>query len=164
MRSSPIQLRSASLLIMAVLMRLAALRFASDVFVPVVLGVMLSYALTPWVNLLVRLHVPRVLAAAVLLLAIIGGTGGVIYSFSDDTVALIETLPKVAQQLQRGLAVQDSKGPSGAIDKVQKVASELERTAGGGNVGLEPERGVSKVQIQQPKFNVNTWLLAPPPR
>ena len=41
---------------MAVLMSLAALRFASDVFVPVVLGVMLSYALTPWVNLLVRLR------------------------------------------------------------------------------------------------------------
>lgn len=140
-------------------MSLAALRFASDVFVPVVLGVMLSYALTPWVNLLVRLHVPRVLAAAVLLLAIIGGTGSVIYSLSDDTLALIETLPKVAQQLQRGLAVQDSNGPSGTIDKVQKVASELERTAGERSVGLEPARDVSKVQIQQPKFNVKAWLL-----
>jgi predicted PurR-regulated permease PerM len=43
---------------------LAALRFASAVFVPLVVGVMLSYALTPLVNQMVRLYIPRVLAAA----------------------------------------------------------------------------------------------------
>jgi len=159
MLHSPFRLRNASLLVMAVLMCLGALRFASDVFVPLVLGVLFSYALTPWVNFLVRLHIPRALAAAILLLGIIGGTGSVIYSLSDDAIALIETLPKVAQKLRHSLAVQDVQGPSATIDKVQKVATELERTAEDDNAALEPEGDVAKVQIQQPKFNVKTWLL-----
>jgi len=155
----PGRLRSASLLVIAVLMSLAALRLASDVFVPLVVGVLLSYALTPVVNVLIRLHVPRGLAAAILVFGIIGGSGSIIYSLSDDAISLIETLPKVAQNLRHGLDVQNQKGPSGTIDKVQKVATELERTAEENNSALEPERDVAKVQIQQPKFNIKTWLL-----
>ena len=156
---SPFQLRSASLLVIAVLMSLAALRFASDIFVPVVVGVLFSYALTPWVDLLVRLHIPRALAAAVLLLAIIGGTGSVVYSLSDDTVALIETLPQVVQKLRRSLDHQSTQGPAGTIDKVQKVASEIERTAEEGNTALEPARDVAKVQIERPRVNVKDYLV-----
>lgn len=153
------RLRSASLLVISVLMSLAALRFASDLFVPLVVGVLFSYALTPLVNMMVRLRIPRALTAAVLLLGIIGGTGSVVYSLSDDMVSLIESLPKVVQKLRRGLDMNSQQGPTGTIDKVQKVATELERTAEEGNTELEPERDVSKVQIEQPKFNVKTWLL-----
>jgi predicted PurR-regulated permease PerM len=60
----PVNLRSAALWVIAVIVSLAALRFASAVFVPLVVGVMLSYALTPLVNQIVRLYIPRVLAAA----------------------------------------------------------------------------------------------------
>jgi predicted PurR-regulated permease PerM len=155
----PGRLRSASLLIIAVLMSLAALRLASDVFVPLVVGVLFSYALTPLVNVLIRLRVPRGLAAAILVLGIIGGSGSIIYALSDDAIALIETLPKVAQKLRAGMEVRNQKGPTGTIDKVQKVATELERTAEKANSALEPERDVAKVQIQPAKFNIKTWLL-----
>ncbi len=156
---SPISLRSASLLVIAVLSSLAALRLASAVFVPLVLGVMFSYALTPLVNQMVRLHIPRTLVAAILLLGIVSGIGAIAYSLSDDTVALIETLPEVAQKLRRSLDHQTTEGPAGAIDKVQKVASEIERTATEGNVVLEPARGVAKVQIEKPRINVKDYLL-----
>ena len=53
---SPLSLRSASLLVIAVIASLTALRLASAVFVPLVVGVMFSYALTPFVNQMVRLH------------------------------------------------------------------------------------------------------------
>ena len=156
---SPISLRSASLLVIAVLISLAALRYASSVCVPLVLGLMLSYAFTPLVNRLVRLHIPRILVAAVLLISIVGGMGTVAYSLSDDAVALIETLPQVAQKLRRAIDRQRTQGPAGAFDKVQKVASEIERTAEEGNSDLEPDRDVAKVQIEQPKFNVMDYLL-----
>jgi len=156
---SPFRLRNSSLLVMAVLMCLAALRFASDIFVPIVVGVLFSYALAPWVALLVRLHVPRYLASAVLLLGILGGTGGVIYALSDDAVALIETLPKVVQNLRRSMEHQHTNGPAGTIDKVQKVASEIERTTEEDNSALEPARDVAKVQIERPKVNVKDYLV-----
>lgn len=156
---SPISLRSAALLVIAVLMSLAALRLASGVFIPLVMGVMFSYALTPLVNRMVQLHIPRTLAAALLLLGIISGTGTIAWSLSDDTVALIESLPQMAQKLRHGLDADKTKGAAGTMEKVQKAASEIERTAAEGNNDLEPDRDVAKVQIEKPRFNVKDYLL-----
>jgi predicted PurR-regulated permease PerM len=159
MLQSPVSLRSASLLVIAVLFSLAALRLASAVFVPLVVGVMFSYALTPLVNLMVRFHLPRALAAAILLMGIVGGSATVAYSLSDDTVELIEALPVVVQKLRRGLDGTSTMGPAGTMEKVQKAASEIERNAAEGDGALEPERGVAKVKIEKPKVNVKDYLL-----
>lgn len=150
---------STSLLVIAVLLSLATLRYASAVFVPLVLGMLLSYALTPLVNLAVRLWIPRALAAAFLLLGMVGGAGMIANSLKDDAVALIETLPEVAQKLRRTLELQQAQGPAGAIEKVQRVASEIERTAEESSSELEPDRDVAKVQIEKPRFNVMNYLL-----
>jgi predicted PurR-regulated permease PerM len=155
---SPVGLRSASLLVIAVLASLTALHLAQVVFVPLVVGLMLSYALTPLVNQMVRAHIPRILAAAMLLLGIVGGTVTIAHSLSDDAVALIETLPEVAQKLSRSLDRKSAKEPAGAIEKVQNVATSIERTATEGNRALQPDRGVAKVQIEQPKVNVKDYL------
>jgi predicted PurR-regulated permease PerM len=48
--------------------------WARAVFIPLMLGVMISYALSPPVNLMQKWHIPRAIGAAVLL-AIVGGTG-----------------------------------------------------------------------------------------
>ncbi len=156
---SSINIRNASLLVISVLMSLAALRYASPVFVPLVLGLMLSYALTPLVNRLARWHVPRTLSATLLLFGLVGGVGTTIYTLSDDTLALIEAMPAVAQKLRRSIDLQRTQGPAGAFDKVQKVASKIERTAAEGSSDLEPNRDVAKVQIEKPKFNVKDYLL-----
>jgi predicted PurR-regulated permease PerM len=156
---SAVNLRSASLLVIAVLASLAALRLASALFVPLVVGVMFSYALTPLVNYLVRLRIPRSLAAAALLLGIVTGVGTVAYSLSDDTVELIETLPQVLQKISRGFDVSSSEGPAGTMQKVQKAASEIERNAIEDNNALQPERGVARVQIEKPKVNVKDYVL-----
>jgi predicted PurR-regulated permease PerM len=155
---SPVSVRSASLLVIAVLASLTALHLAKVVFVPLVVGLMLSTALTPLVNQMVRVHIPRILAAAMLLLGIVGGTGTIGYSLSDDAVALIEALPEVVQKLSHALNPKSAKGPAGAMEKVQKAATEIERTAAEGNKALEPERDVAKVQIEQPKVNVKNYL------
>jgi predicted PurR-regulated permease PerM len=156
---SPVNLRSASLLVIAVLASLTTLRLASAVFIPLVVGLMFSYALTPLVNQMVRLHIPRALAAAVLLLGIVAGTGTAVWSLSDDAMALIETLPVVVQKLRRGLDENSVKGPAGTMEKVQKAASEIERDAIDESRALQPEQGVSKVQIEKPKVNVKDYVL-----
>jgi predicted PurR-regulated permease PerM len=93
----PVDVRSASLGVLAVLATVFTLRWASPVFIPVLLGLMLSYALSPIVNGLHRWRIPRALAAGVLLLGIVGGMGSLLYSLSDDATALIESLPEAAQ-------------------------------------------------------------------
>jgi predicted PurR-regulated permease PerM len=156
---SPVSLRSASLLVLAVLASLTALRFASAVFIPLVMGLMVSYALTPLIDQMVRLHIPRALSAALLLVGIVTGVGTTAYSLSDDAVALIETLPVVVQNLRRGMDQSNVKGPAGTMEKVQRAASEIERDSIDENTALQPERGVSRVQIEKPKLNIKDYVL-----
>ena len=156
--SAPLNLRSASLLVIAVLLSLTALRLASAVFVPLVLGVLFSYALSPLVNRMARLHLPRALAAAILLLGLISALGSIAYSLSDDAVELIESLPAVVQKLRRTLDEQRTEGPAGTMEKVQAAASEIERAAAESSGDPEPDRDVAKVQIEERKLNVRDYL------
>jgi len=155
--SGPVDVRSVSLALLAALASLYVLHWAAAVFVPLLLGLMFSYALTPVVDRLVRLHLPRVLAAALLLISVVAGVGTIAWSLSDDAVSMVEALPEVAQKVRRGIVSQRNQGPSGAIDKVQKAASELERAAEEG-AGTAPGRSVTKVQIEQPRFNIKDHL------
>ncbi|MEO7336927.1 MAG: AI-2E family transporter [Caldimonas sp.] len=159
----PVDIRSASLALLAVLASLYTLHWARAVFIPVLLGIMASYALTPLVDRLERWHVPRVLASALLLIAIIGALGFTGYRLKDDAASLIESLPDVAQKVRVAMEErQDSSSrPVTAIDKVQQAASELEKTAQVGAASApaaSAARGVTKVQIEKPRFNVQDYF------
>ena len=71
----PVDVRSLSLVLVAVWASLFVLRWASAVFIPLLLGVMFSYALSPVVDWMHCWHVLRVLGAAVLLAGSVGGAG-----------------------------------------------------------------------------------------
>jgi membrane protein implicated in regulation of membrane protease activity len=60
----PVDVRSASLVVIAVLASIFALRWAAAVFIPLMLSLILTYALAPLVDRLERLRVPRVIGAA----------------------------------------------------------------------------------------------------
>ena len=68
--------RSMTLVVLTVLAMLAVLRWASGFFIPLMVGLVFSYALSPVVDWLHRRKVPRSLSAAVLILGILGGMGG----------------------------------------------------------------------------------------
>jgi predicted PurR-regulated permease PerM len=154
----PVDVRSASLGALVVLASVYTLRWARAVFIPVVLGLMLSYALTPIVNRLKRWHVPRALGAAVLLAGILGGAGFILHALSDDATALVESLPEASQKLRLALRA-PGQAPPRTIDNVQKAAAELERAAAEGAVPATPGLpGVTRVEIARPRFNVRDYL------
>ena len=153
-----IKLHNVSLLLIAVILSLAALHYARSIFIPLIMGIMFSYALKPVINRLVRIGVPRVLAAALLLLTLIGGSTGLVYSVSDDAIDLLDMLPEVAQDLRKTMAESPQSVPVTAIDKVQKAASEFEKTADETSQAVEPESEVTKVQIEKPKFDVKDYI------
>jgi hypothetical protein len=127
----PVDIRSVSLALLAVLASLFALHWAKAVMVPILLGVMFSYALAPTVDLLQRWRLPRPIGAAVVSMGLVALMGWGVYSLADDADALIATLPEVAQKARRALLEKSSAKPS-AIDKVQEAAKELEKVATGG--------------------------------
>ena len=157
----PVDIRSASLAILATLACLYTLYWAKAVFIPVLLGLMSSYALTPVVDRLERLRIPRVLASAFLLLSIVGGLGWTAYRLSDDATELIASLPEVAQKFRQTMRSPEGTGTKSAttMDKVQQAASELERTAEA-NAGrpVSGTRNVTRVQIERAKFNIQDYF------
>jgi predicted PurR-regulated permease PerM len=124
----PVDVRNLALVVIAVIASAFALQWARAVFIPLLLGVMFSYALTPVVDRLERWRMPRAAAAGLLLAAIVCGLGWGAWSISDDANALIETLPEVAQKLRRSM---HKPGPNSGstIEKVQQAAAEIEQAA-----------------------------------
>lgn len=158
--TAPIAARNLSLAIIAALAGLYALHWAAAVVVPLLLGLMGSYALEPVVRRMVHVGLPRLLAAALLVTAILGGMVGTTYTLSDDAVSLVEALPEAAQKLRRALANPRARTAGDTIEKVQKAATELERAAAeGASSTPPPARGVTKVQVERAAFNVKDYLL-----
>ena len=75
--------------VLATLASLVALHLAGAVVVPLLLGLTFSYALTPLVNRMVRLRLPRMLAAGLLLTGILASFGTLAWSLSDDAASMI---------------------------------------------------------------------------
>jgi predicted PurR-regulated permease PerM len=153
----PVDVRSMALVVLTVLAMLAVLRWASPVFIPFMIGLMFSYALSPAVDWMQRKRIPRAIGAGVLMVAIITGLGFTAWSLADDASELIESLPVAAQKLRDAVRARQGKETS-TLDTVQKAAAELERAAEDGNAVAAARRGVMKVEVQKPKFNVKDYL------
>ncbi len=154
----PVNVSSAALAVLAVLAVILALNWAKAVFIPLMLSVMISYALSPLVNLLQTWHIPRAIGAAVLLFTIMGGTGYAVYSLGDDAGDLIETLPEAAHKLRLALLT-EWRSSAGTMEKVQKAATQIEQAASeaGALVPVAP-RGVTRVQIEKPQLDIKEYL------
>ena len=153
-----IDIRSASLAVIALFVGVFALQWAAAVFIPLLLGVLLSYALTPMVDRLQRWRLPRALGAAAVLLSLVGGIGSMTYALSDDAAALAESLPEAAQKLSQAMRPARGAQPT-AIDKVQIAAAKLEQaTQDNGAAAQLSARGVTRVQIERERLNIKEYL------
>jgi predicted PurR-regulated permease PerM len=153
----PVDVRSLSLAVLAVIACVFALHAASAVFIPLLLGLTISYALSPLVDRLQRLRVPRAIGAALLLAAIGGGMGWTAWSLSDDAAALVESLPTATQKVREAWRAQRGLSES-TIDKVQRAAAQLEQAAQEGGAAKTSQRGVQRVSIERPHFDIKDYL------
>ncbi len=152
----PIDVRSASMIVVASLLSLYALRWAAEIVIPVLMGLLFSYALSPLVDRLVRVGVPRALGAAVVMIALVGGLAWATWSLSDQANSLIESLPNAAQKLRDTLHPKLRDPSPSTIDQVQKAAATLAQATD----SARTTPGVAKVQIVKPSFNIQDYLFA----
>jgi predicted PurR-regulated permease PerM len=153
----PVDVRSISLVVMAALASVLMLRWASAVLIPVMVGLLFSYGLSPVVDWLANRKIPRALSAAALVLGIVSGVAGMAYSLSDDASRLVESLPLAVQKLRE--SVRAHKGSSdNTLVSVQKAVAQLEQAAEDTKPDAPPTRGVQRVQIEKPKFDVRDHL------
>ena len=154
----PVSVRNMSLVLLAVFASLFVLQAAKAVFIPLMLGLIFSYALSPVVNWFEARGVPRWLGAAVLLLAILGALGTTGYALSDQAVKLVESLPAAAQKFGRTIKLRNSES-GGTLETVHKAATQIEQVAKEGNTTTTASnRGATRVVIEKPSFNIRDYL------
>ena len=96
------------------------LRTAYELLIPVVIAVLLSYAIEPLVARLERLRVPRALGAALIVAALVLAVAWGVYAVRDQFKEALDALPRVAQRVGMWLGTTDS------AQKVQEAAQSPE--------------------------------------
>jgi predicted PurR-regulated permease PerM len=157
----PVDVRSLSLTVLAVAALLLLTREAAEVLIPIVFGILISYVLNPLVNQLERFRMPRVLAATIVLLLLVGGLAGGGYALSGQAMTIVDGLPEAAERLRARIEESRRQPDDGALEKVQMAAAELEEAAGEA-AGLPAPRtpGVQRVEIVEPAFRASDYLWA----
>jgi predicted PurR-regulated permease PerM len=140
--------------LLAVIAIVAALYLARAFFVPLLIGILASYALGPLVEWMKRGHVPRFLSAALVLVTLVGGMSWIAFSLSDDAATMIERLPDAARRLRLNLN-EERTGPT-ALQNMQEAAKQIEGAAAdaGANKDVKQGRHVATAQASEP----STWL------
>ena len=154
----PVDVRSASMVVLAVLASVFALRWAAAVFIPLMVSLMLTYALAPLVDRLERWKISRWLGAAVILIGLGGAFGWTGYSLAGSASELVDALPVAAQKLRLAMHTGPRNADPSTLDTVQKAAAQLEQAAEENSAKVAARKGVARVVIERPSFNVRDYL------
>ena len=153
--------RSLGLAVLTAIAALAVLKWASAFFIPVMVGFILCGALSPIVEAMARLRIPRAIGAGVLILGILASSGVALWSLSDDANAIVNALPSAAQRL-REVVNEKARRSSGALASLQRAADELakaaEEVAQGGRNAPTTSVGAQHVSVEKQQFDLRDHL------
>lgn len=124
--------------VLALFALVTALYLARAFFVPLLIGILASYALHPLVDWIEARHVPRSVGAAVVLALVVGCLSWIAVTMSGDAVALIEKLPEATHNLRMNLNTARLGTPT-ALQNMQQAAHELQGAAA--DAGAQPVAG-----------------------
>ena len=148
--------------ILVVIAVIAALYLARAFFVPLLIGILASYALRPLVDWLKACHVPRAIGAALVLAALVGGASWAAISLGDDAASMIEKLPEAARKVRRQVSEAGASGPT-AIQKIQEAATELQGAASdaaGEKKTAKPAQRTLVIRDSEPSVWLRDYMLA----
>jgi predicted PurR-regulated permease PerM len=148
-----------SLRVLAVCAAVLMLQFAAPVLLPVVVSVLLFYALDPIVDRLERWRVPRVLASVAVVLGLVGalGAGGTV--LGPEIESVVTKIPAGAAQLRSTFRRQRAVQGDSTLEKVQAAAKALDSAVAAAGQPATSTPGVVRVEIQQP-WRASDWLWA----
>jgi predicted PurR-regulated permease PerM len=143
--------------ILAVIAVVAALYLARAFFVPLLIGILASYALRPFVDGLAGWRIPRALGAAVVLCALVAGASWAVVAMGDDAASMIEKLPEAARKVRQHVGASAEGGPS-ALQKIQEAATEIEGAAADATGPKGTGKPLKRANAAIREIEPNTWL------
>lgn len=158
--AKPDRIASASriaLIVLGTLAVLYTLHLMRAVLIPVAIGLLITYPLEPVVAWLARRRVPRSLGSALVLLLTLAPLSLAGYALSSEVAAIADRLPVAAKRITREVERMRRSG-TGPLHKVQETATVLEQSASKVEGSKAPAPGVTRVEVQPPKFSATDLL------
>jgi len=122
----PRDLQSFVMTAILALLVLVILYFTGEIVLPIIFAFLLNLLLQPAMTALTRLHIPKTIAALLIILLFIGAAGGLGFSLSGPAAEWISKAPQSLARLeQRFSAVIQP------VASVQKASQEVEKIASG---------------------------------
>jgi predicted PurR-regulated permease PerM len=156
----PKSIRGAAAAVVFAAAALYALRESREFAAPILVSVLLAYALEPFVDAFMRCHLPRPVAVVVTCLLMVTAIAGGGRLAKRQAVAFLDDLPNTVAAIKNALLDDDatsreSTRPS-AIQNLQRAATNLQATVD--RAAPPPRNGATRVAVAEP-FDLRRYLL-----
>src|SRR6266508_2377325 len=151
-----VELRSLSVTVLAAASIVVVLHEGAAFFAPVLVSVLLAFALEPFVGALTRLRIPRVIAVGLVYVVLAIALGGITQPARRQVSAFLGGLPHTIASVRSMAAPADGDRPT-LLDRLQQAAKHLQ-TAVDESVP-QPEAGMPRVLPVQRRFSVRDYMI-----
>jgi predicted PurR-regulated permease PerM len=152
--------RGLALGVLATVVFIWALQWSRNFLVPLLLGILITYMLSPLVCWLERLRIPRVIAVTLVTAAILGGSVLVVDKVQGQFQSIVDELPTAGHKLSRLLSEHLHSGGPSALQRIQDVATELQQAT---TANAQERRAARRAVAATPAsaaFPVMDWIWA----
>ncbi len=135
---------------------LAALYFSRSLVVPVLIGVLVSYALNPIVDNLTRWRLPRSLASLLVVTGVLASVGVLGYELSDEATGALQSVPAATKRLRE--VIERAVGPRQSV--VRELQSAADAVADAANGGTQRRKAGEPmpVEVVAPAIDVKQYV------
>jgi predicted PurR-regulated permease PerM len=152
-----IDVRGSALTVLMTVACIFAVQWARPVLVPLLLGILISYALEPMVYRVSQWGIPRGVAAPLIFVTTLGAIGGLGWALSYQLTAVADRLPSAAHEMREAVQTYRN-GTPGPVAKVQEAANELRKLSGTDVQTSTPPSHAPSVPIEQRPFDLGDYL------
>lgn len=154
----PVDVRNVALTVVAVLAVTLVLQLMQSVLIPIVLGLLISFALSPIVKSLAKIHIPRVIGAFIAVALLVGSLAFGVYAFSDDAMAVVRDIPTTAQRVAAKLRAQRGRVSDSALQQVQEAATQIDKAVVETAKPAPATPSVQQVEVVERGFRATDYL------
>lgn len=153
-----INIRSLSLVILATIATLFFIDWAQAILLPLVVAVLISYALDPLVTGLERLRLPRTLAAGFVIAIVVAIGAAASVPLKNEAMDLLDKIPQAVERFQREEAKKPAAEDS-VMDKAQKAAAKIEETASSDDPIDHSRARATLVRVVKEPFDLRNFAM-----
>ena len=145
----PVDIRSIALTGIFLLFMLYSLYFARDFFLPVVMAFVLSFLLAPAIRWMIRLHIPGMVGAGIIIAGLLGLGAYGTYRLAEPAKEWLEKAPTSFNAIRRKFRALIE-----PVEKARQTTQQIEKIA----VLGKGEKDVTTVEIKKPGLGESVFI------